>query len=41
MASFQSCMWWDSNLRMDVCPIPRSPPYALYQRLPNERKVSK
>ncbi|MPC97190.1 hypothetical protein E2C01_092491 [Portunus trituberculatus] len=27
-------MWWDSNLHVDVCPIPRSPPYPLCHRLP-------
>ncbi|MPC16106.1 hypothetical protein E2C01_008921 [Portunus trituberculatus] len=25
-------MWRDSNLRVDVCPIPHSPPYALRHR---------
>ncbi|MPC76231.1 hypothetical protein E2C01_070638 [Portunus trituberculatus] len=28
-------MWWDSNLHVDVCPIPRSPPYPLCHRLPH------
>ncbi|MPC90200.1 hypothetical protein E2C01_085174 [Portunus trituberculatus] len=27
-------MWWDSNLRVDVCPIPSSPPHPLPHRLP-------
>ncbi|MPC85874.1 hypothetical protein E2C01_080673 [Portunus trituberculatus] len=34
MAKFQGGTWWDSNLRMDVCPILRSPPYPLHHRLP-------
>ncbi|MPC76761.1 hypothetical protein E2C01_071190 [Portunus trituberculatus] len=34
MAKYQSDSWWDSNLREDVCPIPRSPPHPLRHRLP-------
>ncbi|MPC38041.1 hypothetical protein E2C01_031542 [Portunus trituberculatus] len=33
-------MWWDSNLRVVICPIPRSPPYALHHRLPIYRSQS-
>ncbi|MPC25065.1 hypothetical protein E2C01_018164 [Portunus trituberculatus] len=32
MALLQSGMWWDSKLRVDVCPIPRSLPYSLRHR---------
>ncbi|MPC53080.1 hypothetical protein E2C01_046964 [Portunus trituberculatus] len=34
MTRFQDGTWWDSNLRVDVCPIPRSPPYPRRHRLP-------
>ncbi|MPC22923.1 hypothetical protein E2C01_015952 [Portunus trituberculatus] len=34
MTKFQDGKWWDSNLLMDVYPIPRSPPYPLRHRLP-------
>ncbi|MPC92403.1 hypothetical protein E2C01_087491 [Portunus trituberculatus] len=29
MASFQGGKWWESNLHVDVCPIPGSPSYPL------------
>ncbi|MPC73535.1 hypothetical protein E2C01_067868 [Portunus trituberculatus] len=32
MTKFQEGKRWDSNLHMDVCPIPRSPPCPLRQR---------
>ncbi|MPC37641.1 hypothetical protein E2C01_031129 [Portunus trituberculatus] len=33
MAKYQDGTWWDSNLPVDVCPIPHSPPYLLGHRL--------
>ncbi|MPC63881.1 hypothetical protein E2C01_057989 [Portunus trituberculatus] len=34
MTKFQGGVWWDSNLHMDVCPIPRLLPYPLRHCLP-------
>ncbi|MPC66384.1 hypothetical protein E2C01_060531 [Portunus trituberculatus] len=39
-------MWWDLNLRVNVCLIPRSPPYPLRYReeartVPPDRGVRK
>ncbi|XP_045102570.1 probable glutamate receptor [Portunus trituberculatus] len=39
MTKLQGCTWWGSNLRMDVCPIPRSPLYPISHCLPNTRQV--
>ncbi|MPC27831.1 hypothetical protein E2C01_021016 [Portunus trituberculatus] len=34
MTKFQDRSWSDLNPRMDVCQIPRLPPYPLYHLLP-------
>ncbi|MPC49888.1 hypothetical protein E2C01_043703 [Portunus trituberculatus] len=39
MAKFQGGTCWDSNLRVDVCPIPRSPPYPLRHLLSGDGVV--